>query len=141
MAMNMKIKKWIALVVFLVALPSAQVWAKEEQTWKVNLKEADIKAFISQIANITGKSFVIDPRVKGKVTIVSDTDMNKHDVYEMFQSVLGVHGFAAIPAGSVVKIVQQNNSKQQGGMPTGVSVKGEQLITQVIQIKETPALD
>ena len=141
MAMNMKIKKWIALVVFLVALPSAQVWAKDEQTWKVNLKEADIKAFISQIANITGKSFVIDPRVKGKVTIVSDTDMNQHDVYEMFQSVLGVHGFTAIPAGSVVKIVQQNNSKQQGGMPTGVSVKGEQLITQVIQIKETPALD
>ena len=141
MAMNMKIKKWIALVVFLVALPSAQVWAKEEQTWKVNLKEADIKAFISQIANITGKSFVIDPRVKGKVTIVSDTDMNKRDVYEMFQSVLGVHGFAAIPAGSVVKIVQQNNSKQEGGMPTDVSIKGEQLITQVIQIKETPALD
>ncbi len=141
MAMNMKIKKWIALVVFLVALPMSPSWAEDEQTWKVNLKEADIKAFISQIANITGYSFVIDPRVKGKVTIVSDTSMNKHDVYQMFQSVLGVHGFAAIPAGSVIKIVQQNNSKQEGGMPVGVSKKGAELITQVIQIKETPALD
>ena len=72
--------------------------------------------------------------MKGKVTIVSDTSMNKHDVYQMFQSVLGVHGFAAIPAGSVIKIVQQNNSKQEGGMPVGISKKGAELITQVIQM-------
>ncbi len=139
----MKIRKWIALVVLIVLVPFSQSWAaeKDEQTWKVNLKEADIKAFISQIANITGYSFVIDPRVKGKVTIVSDTSMNKRDVYEMFQSVLSVHGFAAIPAGSVIKIMQQNNSKQEGGMPVGSKVNSEQLITQVIQIKETPALD
>ena len=133
----MKIRKWIALVVLIVAMPISQSWAadKDEQTWKVNLKEADIKAFISQIANITGYSFVIAPRVKGKVTIVSDTSMNKHDVYEMFQSVLSVHGFAAIPAGSVIKIMQQNNSKQEGGMPVGSKINSEQLITQVIQIK------
>ena len=140
--MNIKIKKWIALVVLIVAMPISQSWAKsDEQTWKVNLKEADIKAFISQIANITGYSFVIDPRVKGKVTIVSDTSMNKRDVYEMFQSVLSVHGFTAIPAGSIIKIMQQNNSKQQGGMPVGTRGNSEQMITQVIQIKETPALD
>jgi len=141
--MNMNIKKWIALFVLIAVMPISQGWAadKEEQTWKVNLKEADIKAFISQIANITGYSFVIDPRVKGKVTIVSDTSMNKRDVYEMFQSVLSVHGFTAIPAGSVIKIMQQNNSKQEGGMPVGSKVNSEQLITQVIQIKETPALD
>jgi general secretion pathway protein D len=42
----------------------------EEQTWKVNLKDADVRAFVSQIADITGYSFVIDPRVKGKVTVV-----------------------------------------------------------------------
>jgi len=139
----MNIKKWIALFVLIAVMPISQGWAadKEEQTWKVNLKEADIKAFISQIANITGYSFVIDPRVKGKVTIVSDTSMNKRDVYEMFQSVLSVHGFTAIPAGSVIKIMQQNNSKQEGGMPVGSKVNSEQLITQVIQIKETPALD
>ncbi len=145
MNMNMNIKinirKCLALLV-LVSLPFAQSFAKDEQTWKVNLKDADIKAFISQIANITGYSFVIDPRVKGKVTIISDTSMNKHDVYEMFQSVLSVHGFTAIPAGSIIKVVQQNNSKQEGGMPIGLDRKrNAQLITQVIQIKETPALD
>ncbi len=114
----------------------------EDQTWKVNLKDADIKAYISQVANITGYSFVIDPRVKGKVTIISDTTMSKLEVYEMFQSVLGVHGFAAVPAGNVIKIVQQNSVKQEGGVPTSLrNKKSEQIITQVIQIKDTPALD
>ncbi|GAA6135149.1 GspD family T2SS secretin variant XcpQ [Oceaniserpentilla sp. 4NH20-0058] len=139
----MKIKSWIHAVIFLLLLPSAGAFSNDDQTWKVNLKDADIKAFISQVANITGYSFVIDPRVKGKVTIVSDTSMSKNDVYEMFQTVLQVHGFSAIPAGSVIKIVQQNDTKQEGGMPTALkSTKpSEQLITQVIQIKDTPALD
>jgi len=138
----MKIKNWIHALFFLL-LTSATAVANDDQTWKVNLKDADIKAFISQVANITGYSFVIDPRVKGKVTIVSDTSMSKKDVYEMFQSVLQVHGFAAIPAGGIIKIVQQNDTKQEGGMPTALSrtEKSEQLVTQVIQIKDTPALD
>ncbi len=136
----MKIIKTLSLILFV--LVSMQSNAKDEQTWKVNLKDADIKAFISQVANITGYSFVIDPRVKGKVTIISDTSMSKREVYEMFQSVLNVHGFAAIPAGGIIKVMQQNNSKQEGGMPIGLgSRKSEQLITQVIQIKDTPALD
>lgn len=136
-----KMKKWIALTVLSVALLAGQALA-DDQTWKVNLKDADIKAFITQVANITGYSFVIDPRVKGKVTIISDTSMTKKEVYEMFQSVLGVHGFAAVPAGNIIKIIQQNASKQEGGMPLNLrDKKSAQLITQVIQIKDTPALD
>lgn len=136
----MKIIKTLSIL--FVVLVSMASFAKDEQTWKVNLKDADIKAFISQVANITGYSFVIDPRVKGKVTIISDTSMGKREVYEMFQSVLSVHGFTAIPAGGIIKVMQQNNSKQEGGMPIGLGKrKSEQLITQVIQIKDTPALD
>ncbi len=143
MVLDMKIKNWIYAVILTVLIPSGFALAEEEQTWKVSLKNADIEAFISQIANITGYSFVVDPRVKGKVTIVSETPMSKQDVYEMFQSVLQVHGFAAIPAGGIIKIVQQNDTKQEGGMPTALRTtkKSEQLITQVIQIKDTPALD
>lgn len=141
MVVDMNIRKWIAISILCLAWPLSAM-AEDDEGWKVNLKDADIKAFISQVANITGYSFVIDPRVKGKVTIISDTSMSKNEVYEMFQSVLGVHGFAAIPAGRVVKIVQQNDIKQEGGMPTAIrSQKSEKLITQVIQIKDTPALD
>jgi general secretion pathway protein D len=136
----MKIIKTIT--VSFILLWSSLSFAEDGQTWKVNLKDADIKAFISQVANITGYSFVIDPRVKGKVTIISDTSMGKQEVYEMFQSVLNVHGFTAIPAGGIIKVMQQNDSKQEGGMPIGLgNKKSEQMITQVIQIKDTPALD
>lgn len=123
-------------------LLSAAVLAADEQTWKVNLKEADIRAFVTQIADITGYSFVIDPRVKGKVTVVSNASMDKDAVYEMFLSVLSVHGFAAIPGAGVIKIVQQNNAKStaqnEGYLLTEPK---EQIVTRVIQVNNASALE
>lgn len=114
----------------------------EEQTWKVNLKDADIRAFVSQVADITGYSFVIDPRVKGKVTVVSNAAMDKDAVYEMFLSVLGVHGFAAIPGSGVIKIVQQNNAKQEPGNPSLLKkLPNEQIVTRVLQVNNANALE
>ncbi|MCP5326315.1 MAG: type II secretion system secretin GspD [Oceanospirillaceae bacterium] len=137
----MTMHKWLASLLLGIALISNQAQSAE-QTWKVNLKDADIRALIAQVSNITGYSFVIDPRVKGKVTIMSDADMNKETVYQMFLSVLNVNGFAAVPAGNVIKIIQQNDVKQEGGSPFGIGRnKGEDLVAAVIQIKDTPALD
>ncbi|KZX81346.1 type II secretion system protein GspD [Oleiphilus sp. HI0009] len=114
----------------------------QEQTWKVNLKDADIRAFVSQIADITGYSFVIDPRVKGKVTVVSNAEMSKDAVYEMFLSVLGVHGFAAIPGTGVIKIVQQNNAKQEASNDALFKrTPNEQIVTRVIQVNNANALE
>ncbi|QQD22842.1 type II secretion system protein GspD [Oceanospirillaceae bacterium ASx5O] len=111
-------------------------------SWQINLKEADIGAFISQVADITGKSFVIDPRVKGKVNVLSSEPMNKDGVYELFLSVLQVQGFVAVPAGDVTLIVQQNDVKQQGrDLDESVQVDSQELLTKVIMIKNTPALD
>ena len=64
---------------------------------EINLKNADIREFISQVSTITGRSFIIDPRVKGDVTVVSSTAMDRDGIYELFLSVLQVHGFAAYP--------------------------------------------
>ena len=72
----------------------------EAGSWQINLKDAELDAFISEVARITGKNFVIDPRVQGRITIVSSTALDEEGVYEAFQSVLRVHGFAAIPAGA-----------------------------------------
>jgi general secretion pathway protein D len=114
----------------------------EDQNWQVNMKDADISAFIGQIADITGKSFVIDPRVKGKVTVVSTETMNTEAVYELFLSVLKVHGYAAVPAGEVIMVVQQNSVKQQGGdLETKTQKQSQEMVTKVITIKNTPALD
>lgn len=114
----------------------------EDQNWQVNMKDADISAFIGQIADITGKSFVIDPRVKGKVTVVSTETMNDDAVYELFLSVLQVHGYAAVPAGDVIMVVQQNSVKQQGrDLEVKTKKQSREMITKVITIKNTPALD
>ncbi len=51
------------------------VWA-QEQTWKINIKNADIREFVAQVAEITGKTFVIDPRLKGDITVISSTSMD-----------------------------------------------------------------
>jgi general secretion pathway protein D len=124
-----------------ISIPVLNVHA-EDQNWQVNLKDADISAFISQIADITGKSFVIDPRVKGKVTVVSTETMNTDSVYELFLSVLKVHGYAAVPAGDVIMVVQQNSVKQQGrDLEAKFSQQSQEMITKVIMIKNTPALD
>tara|TARA_R100000306_G_scaffold62565_2_gene73643 strand:- start:17970 stop:20138 length:2169 start_codon:yes stop_codon:yes gene_type:complete len=114
----------------------------QEQTWKINLKDADIRAFITQIADITGYSFVINPRVKAKVTVISNTPMNREEVYEMFLSVLNVHGFSAIPGEDVIKIVLENEAKQgAANLDRFKKVPADQLVTQVIEVKNANALE
>lgn len=130
-------KKWFVILLLTLSLP---VVAQDK--WQINLKEADIGAFIGQVADITGKSFVIDPRVKGKVTVLSSEPMNKDAVYELFLSVLEVQGFVAVPAGDITLIVQQNDMKQQGRGPDDkVPKESQELVTKVVMIKNTPALD
>ncbi|UZE97432.1 type II secretion system secretin GspD [Alkalimarinus alittae] len=130
----------IVILSFLFMFSQA-VWS-EEQTWKVNLKDADIRAFVTQVSDITGYSFVIDPRVKGKVTVISNAPMGRDAVYEMFLSVLQVHGFSAIPSEGVIKIVQQNEAKQSATNLRMLSrVPAEQLVTRVIQVKNANALE
>lgn len=125
-----------------IVLPLSMAAHSEEQTWKVNLKDADIRAFVTQIADITGYSFVIDPRIKGKVTVVSNTSLNKAAVYEMFLAVLGVHGFAAIPGTDVIKIVRQNDAKQSAQNDRFLrEVPAEQIVTRVIQVNNARALE
>lgn len=134
-----KLKQFFSVLLLSVIFFSANA---EEQTWKVNLKDADVRAFVSQIADITGYSFVIDPRVKGKVTVVSNVSMNKDSVYEMFLSVLGVHDFAAIPGKDVIKIIRVNDAKQSAQNERFMrKVPSEQIVTRVIQVNNARALE
>lgn len=103
----------------------------------LNLKDADIRALISTVSRFTGKNFVIDPRVKAKVTVVSAKTMSPDEVYEVFLSILQVHGYAAVPVGSVIKIVPEVNAKQ-GPLPTKMGV-GDELVTRVLTLDHVPA--
>lgn len=107
----------------------------------LNLKDADIRALISTVSKFTGKNFIIDPRVKAKVTVVSANTLTSEAVYEVFLSVLQVHGYAAVPTGSVIKIVPEVNAKQ-GPLPLSskdVRYPADELITKIIRLDHVPA--
>ncbi|MEE8244556.1 MAG: secretin N-terminal domain-containing protein, partial [Pseudomonadales bacterium] len=105
----------------------------QEQTWKINIKNADIHEFVAQVAEITGKTFVIDPRLKGNVTVISSESMDSEAVYALFLSVLRVHNFTASPSGDIIRIQQNATGKQSPG-PQGAlaGLAAEELITRVI---------
>jgi general secretion pathway protein D len=127
----------LALLLPLMSLAHAQ-----EETWRLNLKDADIRAFVTQVADITGYSFVVDPRVKGKVTVLSSAPLNKAEIYNLFLAVLQVHGFTAIPGDEVIKVVQQVDAKQSAeSLDRFAETPSEQLITRVIQIDNANALE
>lgn len=103
----------------------------------LNVKDADITSFISLVSEATGKNFVVDPRVTGKVTVISQSPLGEDELYEVFLSVLRVNGFAAVPAGKVIKIVPEQAAGQDGGIDDGNS---DALITRIITLRHvTPA--
>jgi general secretion pathway protein D len=107
----------------------------------LNLKDADIRALISTVSKFTGKNFIIDPRVKAKVTVISANTLTPEAVYEVFLSVLQVHGYAAVPTGSVIKIVPEVNAKQ-GPLPLSSAKEkyaDDELITKIITLNHVPA--
>ncbi len=103
----------------------------------LNLKDADISAVISTVSEATGKNFIVDPRVKGKVTIISSHPMASEELYSVFLSILEVHGFSAVPSGNVVKILPDASAKQKA-MPLADDEfpgEGDQIVTRVIALK------
>jgi general secretion pathway protein D len=106
----------------------------------LNFRNADIRAFIEFVADFSGKNFLLDNRVKGKVTIISPTPISEEHAYEVFLSVLEVNGFAAVSSGSVVKIVPRAESKQKS-LPVrmGESSEDDAMATQVIRLKYADA--
>jgi general secretion pathway protein D len=138
----------VFLVLMLSLLLPMPLAAQEEvresdtaDTWTVNLKDADIRALVDQVSDITGYSFVVDPRVKGKVTVVSETPMTSGEVYDLFLSVLHVHGFTAVPGEGVIKVIQQSDAKQSAeNISRFTDVPSEQLMTRVIRVENISAM-
>jgi general secretion pathway protein D len=77
-----------------------------------NYKDADLGQIIEAVSAVTGKNFIVDPRVRAQVTMLSSTPMSPDAFYEAFLSILQVHGFVAVPSGDVVKIVPDANARQ-----------------------------
>ncbi len=119
----------------LIAMVSTSTQA---QTWKINLRDADLTAFINEVADITGKNFAVDPRVRGNVTVISNKPLNKAEVYDLFLGVLNVNGVVAIPSGNTIKLVPDSNVKSSGvPFDSKHRATGDQIVTRVIWLENT----
>lgn len=119
----------------LIATVTSSAYA---QTWKINLRDADLTAFINEVADITGKNFAVDPRVRGNVTVISNKPLNKDEVYDLFLGVLNVNGVVAIPSGNTIKLVPDSNVKNSGiPYDSRNRVRGDQIVTRVIWLENT----
>ena len=107
----------------------------------LNLKDAEISTLIATVSEVTGKNFIVDPRVKGKVTVISAAPMDKQAIYETFLAVLQVQGFAAIPAGDSIKIIPETNARSDGGIAnrSGAGMPLDDLVTYVYSVKNISA--
>ena len=139
---NMRITRMLMALALAVMLP-VMSWAapQNEGAWKINMKKADIRTFIEQVSDITGYSFIVDPRVKGEVTVVSNTEMSSDDIFDMFQSVLRIHGYAAVKTGNVVKIVPTQGAKQEDLPLSSGALSNEKMVTRVIPVENTNATE
>lgn len=110
------------------------------QEFTVNLKDTDIQEFIEFVADVTGTTIVIDPAVKGKVKVVSSKPVSRAELYDLFLSILDVHGYTAVRSGEVVRVIPNKNARSAPvDVISGTSVINDEYVTQVIRLENVSA--
>lgn len=148
---NANTKSRILIISSLLVSCSFLSKAFAEESAQIELNDVEIPALIDTVSRITGKNFVVDPRVKGRVTVITGREVDPNELYELFLSILQVHGFSAVPAGAgsnLIKVVPSNQAKQQPVPVIGEieekskkksTRKSDELITRVIRVEHVPA--
>ena len=147
-------KKFIRVLYFSMALALAIPFgvplgaqnvfaAKQKETVSMDFVNVDINVVVKYISELTGKNFIIDEKVSGKVTIISPKAVTKEEAYKVFESILDVYGFLAMESGEVIKIVPVAEGRQKAGqVQVGSKIKKnmrDQMITQLIPLKYVSA--
>ena len=126
----------LSMAVWPTQLPMAE--DAGQKTWQMATKGANIQEFVAQVARITGKTFIVDPKLKGQVTVISDTPLGKDGVYALFLSVLRLQNYTAVPSGDVIRIQQSATGKQTPGvLGRPEAAAPEELMTEVIAVQNT----
>ena len=131
----------IAPCALALLLSGSLVCAQQSERITPNFKDADITQVAEAVAAATGKNFIIDPRVRAQVTMLSSTAMSPPAFYEAFLSILQVYGFIAVPQGNIVKIMPDTNAKTSPSidLPDHVSATSDEIVTQVLDVKNVSA--
>ena len=129
------------LMAFVVSTTSVGVSTVQAQDYTVNMKDTDIQEFIKFVADITGSTIVIDPSVKGKVKVISSKPVSKAELYDLFLSILDVHGYTAVRSGAVIRVIP-NKDARSAPVPVdkGPSQRNnDEYVTQVVRLENVSA--
>jgi general secretion pathway protein D len=130
--------RWASVLA--LALPLAAA-AQQGAQITPNYKDADLGQVIEAVSQVTGRNFIVDPRVRAQVTMLSTTPMGPDAFYEAFLAILQVHGFIAVPSGTVIKILPDANARQlpANDLPDRISATSDEIVTQVVQVRNVSA--
>jgi general secretion pathway protein D len=104
----------------------------------LNFVNADIDAVVRAIGQYTGRTFVIDPRVKGTLSLVTERPVTRAQAFEQMLTALRLQGFTIVQTGNVARVVPEADAKLQGGtvvVPSTTAPRGDQLVTQVFRLQ------
>lgn len=139
----MRFSKYISHPLLGLLLASS-VFALQAQEDKLlwNFDNADIQTVIKQVAEQTGKNFIIDPRVQGKVTVISQQPLNPDGAYEVLLSVLRVHGFEAVETEDAIKIIPQDSANNDAGDVVTRNIRdNDQQVIRIFPLKFLPSTE
>lgn len=110
--------------------------------YTLNVRDADIRAFVQDAAQVTGRTFVIDNRVQGKVSVVTDRPLSRSEYFEIFLSTLRANGLVAVPtSGGAYRIQPAEGAATQPTRIGSRNVPGNQMVTEVIRLKSVESAD
>lgn len=141
MKQQTRLKPFLLSTAMLLSVSLAQP-ANAQTGYKVHLQDADIKAFIDQVAIITNKNFVLDPRINGNVTVIANKALSKNEIYDLFLSVMKVNGIVAIQRGNTTELVPDSVAKQSGiDVDLRGKTTGNHIATRIYYLTNTNAND
>ncbi len=109
----------------------------------MDFQDVDLGVLVKFMGEITGKNFVMDERVQGKVTVVSPTRITPEEAYQVFQAVLQVKGFTTVPSGAAVRIIPTKDAKETSlrTLDGGGKASSEEYVTRVLPLAQVDAAD
>lgn len=141
------LKRLIVIFVFLLSAPAfsetpaANMKPPTDDSLTINMKDADILAFVQWASQFTPKHIIVDPRVKGTVTVISNAPVKKEEAFQIFLSVLEVNNFTAIETEDAIKILPSSDAKTNE-IPLSNEKnpgKGDEMVVRIIKIKNISA--
>lgn len=132
-------ESWRLMFAAVLLSVATLVWAQQPAA-TLNWKDADIRQVVEAVSAVTGKNFILDPRVTGRVTLLSPTPLGPDALYEAFLSILQVHGYVAVDSGDLIKIIPDATARQ---FPSRMGTEGaagpDDMATSVVQLRNVGA--